>query len=305
MSRQTIRVALWCMRLGRTAPDLEQWTANVDAALANAADRGAELMVMPEWVAKQWLAFAPADLAPRDEVAWLARQVPQALDLLRPLAARHGVALLAGSMAVDAPGAAPPWRNRAHLFLPDGNEIHHDKLCLTPSERDPEDWHLSTGSTVRVFDLNGVRTAMLICLDVELPALSARLAAADIDLLLVPSYTSRLSGYNRVFSCAKARAVELLATVCAVGCFGGLETANGTSFQSTGGASVFVPCEPELGMTGVLEELPARASGEGPGPTLVADIPVAEIRAKREASGGEVWPGAWEAGQVRIENAQR
>jgi predicted amidohydrolase len=300
MLNPTIRVALWNMHLGHTAPDLVKWADNVETMLKEAAGRGADVLVMPEWVAKQWLAFAPSNLASRDEVAWMAQRTPEALELLRPLAARHGVALLAGSMPVDAPGATPPWHNRAHVFLPDGREIHHDKLCLTPSERDPDDWNLSTGSTVRTFDINGVRAAVLICLDIELPALSARLAAADLDLLLVPSYTSRLSGYSRVFSCARARAVELLSTVCVVGCFGELKTANGSSFQTTGGAAAYIPCEPEFGMTGILEELPYRSSGDGPGSLLVADVPVGVIRGKRKASGGEVWPGAWDASHVKV-----
>ncbi len=288
------------MRLGHVAPDLASWAAAVEARTAEAAARGAEVLVMPEWIAKQWLAFAPADLASREEVAWLAERTPEALELIRPLAARHGIALLPGSMPVHDPDHSPPWLNRAHIFLPDGSESHHDKLCLTPSERDPDDWNLSTGSVVRTFDLNGARAAILICLDIELPALSARLASAGIDILLVPSYTSRLSGYSRVFSCARARAVELLCTVCVVGCFGEFVTANGSAFQSTAGASVYVPCEPELGMTGVLEELPPRETGEDAGPLLIADIPVGRIRRLRNESTGEVWPGAWDASGITV-----
>lgn len=288
------------MRLGRVAPDLASWAAAVESMTAEATARGAEVLVMPEWVAKQWLAFAPDDLPGRNEVAWLAERTPEALELIRPFAARHGIALLAGSMPVHSPDHSPPWLNRAHIFLPDGRDSHHDKLCLTPSERDPDDWNLSTGSTVRTFELNGVRAAMLICLDIELPALSARLASAGIDILLVPSYTSRLSGYSRVFSCARARAVELLCPVCVVGCHGELRTANGTEFQSTAGASVYVPCEPEFGMTGILEEIPPRAAGDGPGPLLVADVPVGRIRALRNESTGEVWPGAWDASRISI-----
>lgn len=299
-TRETIRVALWCTRLGHVAPDLERWAAAVEAKVAEAAGQGAEVLVVPEWIAKQWLAFAPADLAGRDEVAWLAERTPDALALMRPLAARHGIALVAGSMPVHSPDDSPPWLNRAHVFLPDGGEVHHDKLCLVPSERDPDDWNLSTGSVVRTFDLNGVRAAILICLDIELPALSARLASAGIDMLLVPSYTSRLSGYSRVFSCARARAVELLSAVCVVGCFGELRTANGTAFQSTAGAAVYVPCEPDLGMTGILDEIPPRAAGEGPGPLLVSDVPVGRIRAMRSESSGEVWPGAWDASGITV-----
>lgn len=288
------------MRLGNAASDLEGWAANVEAGVAEAAAGGADVLVLPEWIAKQWLAFAPRNLTGHDEVAWLAEHTTPALELIRPLTARHGVALVAGSMPVAAPDDTPPWRNRAHVLLPDGRETHHDKLCLTPSERDPTDWNLSTGSAVRTFDLGGVRCAVLICLDIELPALSARLAAAGIDVLLVPSYTSRLSGYSRVFSCARARAVELLCAVCPVGCFGELKGANGTFFQSTSAAAVYIPCEPELGMTGVLDELPPRASGEGRGPMLISDVPVSRIRALRESEAGEVWPGAWDASSVVV-----
>lgn len=299
-ARETIRVALWCMRLGHGAPDLARWAEGVEAALEEAAARGAEILVMPEWSAKQWLAFSPPDLPPQGEVPWLAGQAPEALELLKPIVKRHSVALLAGTTAVRSESVSPPWLNRAHLIRPDGDDVYHDKLCLTPSERDPDEWHLSTGSQVRVFDLNGVRAAILICLDIELPALSARLAPAGIDLLLVPSYTSRLSGCSRVFSCAKARAVELLSAVCVVGCFGDFRTANGSEFQSTGAAAVFVPCEPELGMTGVLDEIPVRDQGEGRGPLLVADVPVGKIRALREQATGEVWPGAWDASHVTL-----
>jgi predicted amidohydrolase len=110
--------------------------------------------------------------------------------------------------------------NRAHLFLPDGREIIQDKLCLTPAERDPAAWFLETGTEVTVVEWEGLRFATLICLDIELPALAARLAPLDLDLILVPSMTSKLSGFHRVFGCARARAIELMTTVCAVGAIG-------------------------------------------------------------------------------------
>ena len=65
-----------------------------------------------------------------------------------------GVALLPGTIphAVPAEGAgvgqAPRYLNRAWLLLPDGRAFAQDKLCLTPSERNPQAWCLTPGSGI-------------------------------------------------------------------------------------------------------------------------------------------------------------
>src|SRR5690606_13537163 len=136
-------------------------------------------------------------------------------------------------------------------LLPDGRVIAQDKLCLTPGEQDPESWNLLPGNAVRVVEWEGLTLVTLICLDIELPALSAKLAPLNLDLVLVPSMTGKLSGYSRVFSGAKARAVELL---CAVGVCGAIGRAPGTTQNPTNvsGCALYLPCEPGLGMNGVL-----------------------------------------------------
>ena len=93
-------------------------------------------------------------------------------------------------------------------------------MALTPNERNAEGWLLRPGDTVTVMNWNGWRVATLVCLDIELPALAAKLAPLDLDLILVPSMTERLSGSSRVFGCAKARAVELMCAVAATGAVG-------------------------------------------------------------------------------------
>ncbi len=111
--------------------------------------------------------------------------------------------------------------------------------------------------------------------------------------------TEKLSGYSRVFSCAKARAVELMSTVCAVGCLG-KAAASKPRLSNTSGAAVYLPCEEALGHTGVFADLPASDRTEGPGPMLVArDIPVGQVRELR-CGKAEVWPGAWRADHVRV-----
>jgi predicted amidohydrolase len=50
---------------------------------------------------------------------------------------------------------------------------------------------------------------VVICLDIEIPELSARLRGAGVDVMLVPSATETVLGVERVDRCASARAVEL------------------------------------------------------------------------------------------------
>ncbi|MEO3429082.1 nitrilase-related carbon-nitrogen hydrolase [Pelagibius sp. CAU 1746] len=293
-------LALWATNLSTPISGLGAWADRVESKMAEAAAGGAKLLVMPEYAAEAWLSFKPEGLASDREIAWMAEQAPSALELLRDLPARHGIGLLAGTM---------PWRvdtkkgggfsNRAWLLLPDGRAIAQDKLSLTPGEQEPDYWNLTPGNELHIVEWEGLRIATLICLDIEMPALSVLLAPQAPDLILVPSMTHRLSGNSRVFGCAKARAVEL---ICAVGATGLIGRSPGTTLNPTnvGACALFLPCEPSLGMHGVLEAIPPLAEHEADGPLVFArDIPFAEIRRLR-ASGAEVWPGAWRADHVTL-----
>lgn len=300
----TLTIALWATNLSVPVNGLAGWAARVEAKMAEAAGAGAKILVMPEYAAEQWLSFKPEGLKPTEEIGWMADQAAEALALLKPLPEKYGVALLAGTM---------PWRaeegcrNRAWLLLPDGRAIHQDKLALTPGEQDPDSWHLATGDEIRIVEWEGLRLAMLVCLDVEMPALSSLLAPQNVDLLMVPSMTYYLSGYSRVFGCAKARAVELMSAVAVTGCVG---AAPGTTQndQNVSGCAVYMPCETELGFTGIHSTIgPVDTDvvdgNQGDGPFLIArDIPIGVIRQKR-AGAAEVWPGAWSAKHVSISSA--
>jgi predicted amidohydrolase len=297
---ESLVVALWATNLARPLNGIDAWAQAVDAKMAEAREQGAELLVMPEYCAEQWLSFAP-DMTADKEIAWMAEQAPLALEAIRGLPRRHGMALLAGSMPAaleHAEPGRPPFVNRAHLLLPDGRVIAQDKLVLTPGERDPQAWDLTTGKSLKIATWRGLRLATAICLDVEMPALAARLGPAELDLLLVPSMTEKLSGHSRVFGCAKARAVELQAAVLAVGSIGAGAT-NKPRETTTGAAAVYLPCEEALGMIGVAGWLPPRDADDGEGPLLVTRVPVAEIR-KLRAGKAEVWPGAWSADHVEV-----
>ncbi len=290
-------IALWSFNLGRAPGSVGAFAAQIGEGLARASEAGARLLVLPEYLIECCLAFKPEDLQPEAEMAFLADVGLDLLPLLADLPRQHGVSLLAGSMPVRTPAGIT---NTAVLLTADGRQIRQDKLCLTPFEQSPDTWHLTPGTGLKVFDLDGLKMAILICLDVEMPALSSLLARQELDLLLVPSMTEKLSGYHRVFGCAKARAVELL---CAVAVCGVVGKAKGTTQNDTNvsGAALYLPCEEEFGFSGVAAEIPPTSGANGEDPFLIADVPVRKLRDLKSGN-AEVWPGAWSADHVRISN---
>ena len=292
---ESYRLALWATNLGPVFRTLDAWLDHVGARARTAATGGARLVVMPEYASEAWLGFKPAGLRPDQEITWLASVAADALPGLRRLANETGISLLPGTMPWAVDGG---FRNRAWLLAADGRLAAQDKLCLTPFERDPETWLLRPGTELRLVELDGLRLAVLVCLDVELPALSCRLASAGLDLVLVPSMSDSAAGHARVFGCAKARAVELM---CAVACTGviGASPATTQNDQNVSGIAVYLPCEPALGHTGVLVETPATEGLAGEEPFAMVDLPIGVLRRLRSA-GGEVWPGNWSADRLKV-----
>ncbi|WP_375594701.1 nitrilase-related carbon-nitrogen hydrolase [Algihabitans albus] len=300
---ETLTIALWAVNLAKPLNGIGAWAAAVEAQMLRAKSEGADLLMLPEYMSEQWLSFAPEGIGADEEVPWMAAQAEAALAAIAPLPAKHGMALLAGTLPVllePVPEAGSPYVNRAHLLLPDGRVVRQDKLCLTPGEKDPAAWNLRPGERLQIVTWKGLKLATLICLDIELPALAASLAPERPDLILVPSMTAKLSGYARVFGCARARAVELQAAVAAVGVIGAAST-NKPRETNTSGCSVFLPCEESLGFVGLHDEIPPTDAADDDGELLIArDIPFGEIRRLR-AGAAEVWPGAWTADHVTLE----
>ena len=305
---ETLMAALWAANLELPAGSLAAWTAGVEARMAEAQSAGARLLVLPEFACAQWLSFAPADLAITKQVPWLAALSQEAVAALRPLPSRYGVALLPGTMPWPKPGSkrkATGYCNRALLLLPDGRVLTQDKLCLTPSERNPKGWLLTPGTELNVITWEDLRVAVIVCLDIEFTALMARLAKLDLDLLLVPAKTDMLSGYYRVFGCAKARAIEMQTVVCVVGAIGS-PLGHPALDTVLGGAAAYLPCEAALGSIGVVAALEPHAAASGLSPTLFANLPLGACRRIRHGGAeAEVWPGSWPADRIKIVDPAR
>jgi len=161
-------------------------------------DNGADLVLLPEftWVGLEPL-VEPRTLQRVAEVFW-----EELLPALKSLLIRPDKAVVLGTVPFwDA--ERQELRNRAPILLED-RILYQDKLHLTPWES-----VFSPGTELRLWEFAGFRFAVVICLDIEIPEISARLRGAGVDVILVPSATETILGVERVGRCASARAVEL------------------------------------------------------------------------------------------------
>ncbi|WP_299907596.1 carbon-nitrogen hydrolase family protein [uncultured Paracoccus sp.] len=166
---------------------------------------GADLLVFPEYGAMELASLGGREVAGALESSLheVARHAEAVADLHTRLARGFNCHILAASGPHFA-GARPV--NRAVLFGPDGRIGHQDKQVMTRFER--EDWHVRGGAGLQVLDTSLGRIGILICYDSEFPLLGRRLVEAGAELLLVPSCTDTVAGFNRVRIGAMARALE-------------------------------------------------------------------------------------------------
>ena len=238
-----IRVASAAWPIDRHA-DWASYTAKLETWVAEAANKGARLLVFSEYGNMELASLLDPSVAldPAAQVEPLADMAADVANLHADLARRHQVHILAGSMVErDERGAIV---NRARLFGPEGGMGIQDKLILTMWER--THWTIAPGAPqVTLFDLGFAKVGVIICYDSEFPDAAQALAAAGADILLVPSCTDSLAGYWRVRIGAMARALETQCFVVQSPTVGAAPWSAVVDIN-VGAAGIFAP--PDLGM---------------------------------------------------------
>jgi predicted amidohydrolase len=198
-----LRVALAQYPLDRPK-DFSAWTAKLGLWIARAADRGARLLVFPEYGSMELagLAGPPATRALR--LAAVARHQAAFLAFFAAQAQRHGLHILAPSLPVRQDDGT--YRNTAFLVAPTGVCGAQEKIVMTRFER--EEWGVAAGRGVLLFHTDLGRIGVAICYDIEFPNLARRQAEAYAQLILVPSCTDSEAGAQRIRIGAQARALE-------------------------------------------------------------------------------------------------
>jgi predicted amidohydrolase len=246
---RTVRVAAAQYPLDRL-PDMAALKEKLARWVREAADGGAELVVFPEYGAMEIAGTCGDAVCASLErsLAAVADRLPEVDAYLAEVATRHAIHILAPSGPSRRPDGA--FVNAARLIAPGGRIATQEKLVMTPFERD---WGIAPGRALRVFDTALGRIGVLICYDSEFPLLGRALVEAGARMILVPSCTERVSGYNRVRTGALARALEGTIAAVTSPTIGDAPWSPAVD-RNAGAAGIFVPAEHGVSDTGVLAE---------------------------------------------------
>lgn len=182
------------------------WKTHTTAWVNEASEKGAQVLVFPEYGAMELVSWAPTQVQQDvvGQIQWIQDYYADFQKHWRSLAQQLGCVLIAPSFPLV-------WENRVvnrtGVFGVNGQVSYQDKLHMTRFEK--EIWGVERGDpTLRVFETPWGKIGIQICYDIEFPIGSALLAQAGAQAILAPSCTETLRGASRVHIGARARSLE-------------------------------------------------------------------------------------------------
>lgn len=258
-----IRTACIQMRSGvDVAPNI----ALATELIREAAGQGAKFIATPEMT--NLLDIRPGMARPKI----VQEADDQTLAAMRALAAKLGIWLLVGSIAV-ALEEEERFANRSFLIAPDGNiRARYDKIHMFDVEvGDGQSYRESRayrpGKSAVLAETDFGTVGMTICYDVRFPHLYRKLAQAGASILNVPAAFTRVTGAAHWHVLLRARAIE-------TGCFVVAPAQGGKheDGRETFGHSLIIS---------PWGEVLAEADGDAPG-IIWADLDFAQVEMARK-----------------------
>lgn len=201
----------------RKVDGFDEFAAQVEHYVRTAMEYGSDFVLFPEFMTTQLLSIGDGTGAGLPITA-LPAFTDEYIALFKRLAAESGMHLIGGTHVLERDGRL---YNVAHLFYPDGRVEEQAKLHITPTE--VQEWKMSAGEGVRVFDTVKGRIALLTCYDMEFPEIVRMVRAKGADVIFCPSCTDDRHGFYRVRYSCHARTIENQVYVVVTGTVGALE----------------------------------------------------------------------------------
>jgi predicted amidohydrolase/GNAT superfamily N-acetyltransferase len=260
----------------RRIGSFEDFAKQVTYFVGVAADYRADFLLLPELVSAQLLSAEDA-LTAKQGMRRLAGYRDRFEGLMRDLAMKHGLTIVAGSLPVLE---GERLLNVAFVCLPSGHVVTQPKLHITPTERSA--WGISGGFSLKPIDAPKARIGVLICYDVEFPEAARYLADLGAEILFVPFCTDTRQSYLRVRYCAHARAIENQLYVALAGNVGNLPDV-GQLDINYGQAAVLTPSDFAFARDGIAAEADSNEET-----VLICDVDLNALHSVR--SSGTVTP---------------
>jgi predicted amidohydrolase len=252
----------------------DAFTGRLAATAREAKAGGADFLLLPEYAS---MALAGAFIKSPDIAAELEAVVSHAdalIAAMREIAKGEKVFILGGTLPMRI---GERIYNRAPFIGADGVLAFQDKQSMTRFEA--ERWGITGGAGPKVFATPFGKIGVSICYDSEFPLHARTQVTAGAEIILIPSCTDSIAGFNRVRLSARARAVENQCFV-ATSPLVGTAPWSGAIDENHGYAAVFGPPDHDFPESGVL------VRGELDAPGLVfADIDLARVQKVRREGG--------------------
>lgn len=199
----------------RSSIDPASNAASLVAGISDLADRGAEIVFTPEM----------SGLLDRDRTRAATQvrteEADVVLEVVRATAARHGIWVALGSIALQPDGGDGRLVNRSFLISSDGSvvarydKVHLFDIDLPDGERYRESVAYAPGKNAVVASTPWGGLGLTVCYDVRFPNLYTALALASADIIAVPAAFTRPTGEAHWHVLLRARAIETGAFIVA------------------------------------------------------------------------------------------
>jgi predicted amidohydrolase len=189
----------------RPVRSFDEFALQIEGHIQTARDYKIQVLVFPEYHSVQLLSLVDVKAPLTHQIRALAEQETRILELMSALAQKYKITVVGGSIPAYSDDKSK-LLNKCYVFATDGSFSAQAKLHMTRFEK--EEWLISSGQGLKIFETEHGRFAVAICYDVEFPEVARTAARMGAHFLVVPSCTDDRQGYLRVRYCAQARAIE-------------------------------------------------------------------------------------------------
>lgn len=235
----------------RPVRSYEEFYSQVEGLVETAKDYKVRLLVFPEYFSTQLLTLGDVRRPIVEQIHALAAQEARIVESFSKLAKKNKLIIVGGTVPGYSEADSAKVLNKCYVYGTDGSYDLQAKLYMTRFEK--EEWLVSPGSRLRIFETEFGKFAVTICYDVEFPEIARTAARLGAQFLCVPSCTDDRHGYLRVKYCAQARAIENQMYVIHSTTVGSLPMVPAVS-MNYGQAGIYTPSDYSFSRDGILSE---------------------------------------------------